>query len=150
MKLAVIVIALHVLVPIDGRAQTWSPAEQEILDFTKSCWSLFAAKDFDTYEASCLHPDYTRWWSGALVPVDLDHDRRILREYFSRNSWVMWDVQPMRILVLDHSAVIRYQLLTYRMSDEGEESFQVIGESAFLARGEDGWRLLALHEHDVQ
>ena len=83
-----------------------------------------------------------------MAPVDLDYDRRLIREYFSRNSWLTWDVQPMRIDVVGGSAVIRYQLQTYRMSDEGDESFQVIGESAFLVRTDDGWRILAMHEHE--
>ncbi len=147
MRTACAVLPLLVLMPGTVSAQTWSAREQEVIDFTVSCWQNWSQEQVQGYLSDCWHQDITFWFSEHGVPFGARWVERAAQHWFSINDWGAWDIQTHKVKVYADAAVIQYQLLVNSELANGDMEHWAEGRTDFLVRQAGAWKVVAVHTH---
>ena len=147
MRMVFAFLAMILLLPVGAAAQTWSAEEQEIIDFTDSCWVTWSQEEVDRYLSDCWHQDITFWFSEHTVPFGSRWVGRAAPFWFSQNEWGAWDIQTHKVKVYGDAAVIQYQLLISSKLADGTIEHWAEGRSDFLVKENGAWTVVAVHTH---
>ncbi len=141
-RLAVTLIAASIAVPLE--AQTWTAAQQEIIQFAEGCWSSWQTKNWSSYAAACPADPSLRYWSmHEGVP---NHGHRSWRP-FSEAIWPRIDpfhheLRPIAVQI--HGDVALYYFFaTYSNADANQVVHTFTQhELAVLQRRNGRWILI--------
>ena len=62
-------VVVGVLLPGPLMGQSWTTAEQEIIELNQRCWDAWAAEDLNAVRNVCNeHRDARGWWTAESVP----------------------------------------------------------------------------------
>ncbi len=139
------------LLPVVLPAQSWSPAQQEVIDQVETCfrswWAATNADDFNVFEKACpCDPDFAVWSSVYGAPIGLDAVKDVFAEGVAAPSAVPPTifVRPTRIKVVDDKAVIFYYLNVYNVDPDGAFlNFNDAMRTTFLHKVKGRWQLFA-------
>jgi hypothetical protein len=149
MRSTLLLATVLLFVPPPVQAQEWSPAEQEIVDFTANCWDMWQQAEREQYFSQCWHEDITFWWSGWLMPVGMSWIRQNAQFFFGRGggSTPILDFQAHSVNVFGDAAVLTYQLLGADVVKDGAPIWWGTGRTDFLVRENGAWKVVAVHQH---
>lgn len=151
MKRTSVVVGMIVAVAILGvgnsTAQEWSPEQQKIWSVVEGYWAAMAARDtiaiMDSYDV-----DYCGWNSSDPLPVKKETAVKWIRYGLAQYEYVIHDIQPVGIIVLDDVAIVHYYY-TARLKKSDGEIVNSSGRFTDILRETDGmWRVIADHGGD--
>ena len=138
------VAALAITLPTTTQAQQWTPEQQEIWDFERSCWSAQALESI----MRCFHDDFLGWGLGSTVPTS-KADRR---PFFARNleteDQVFLSLKPLAITVHGDVATVLY-LATYTNKNKATGKERTVTERWTDVCLRQGGRWLWIADHGV-
>jgi hypothetical protein len=150
-RVLLVLAFLLLSLPLAGAAQSYSAAEQEVLDQLAECWDLWMegtrSGSPEGWIAQCTVPELTYW--GAQDGAPLDND-------FTRRNWDMasatdlgWvDIRPVSIQVMDDFAVLHFYGYWRAPGPAGEQVTEAKRTEVF--RRMDGrWKMIAGHATPV-
>jgi len=93
-------------------AQSWTAAEQEIIDLNQACWDAWASEDLNAVRRTCNeHADARGWWTAETAPQIgwfAKNAERWAAASTPRDTWVYWDIRPLSVRIFDNTALIHF------------------------------------------
>lgn len=123
---AVALLALLVAPP--AFAQLWTAEEQEVIDVNQRCWAAWAAEDMSAVLTTCNeHPEAVFWFANTAAPRKgwfEEHGKTWWTEvYWPRTDVIHFEVQPLKVSVIDDVALI-YNWVLYMEEDTSGERME--------------------------
>ena len=137
--------------PLTASAQTYTAAEQEVLDQLAECWDIWMegvrSGSPDRWYTQCAAPELTYWPAQDGAPIQSDFDRRNWDLASSMDlGWV--DIRPLSLTVVDNIAVLHFYGYWKTPSEDGQRVTEAKRTEVF--RRIDGrWKLMVGHSTPV-
>lgn len=140
-----IMFALSVfMVSFNLNAQEWTKEQKEVWKQVKSMWVNWSASDIDAAFAG-VHDNYLGWNNSNPMPVS---KAKWVEPMKKRNDKVTdrdFDIEPVRILVVDDAAVVHYYYSMWWVYNNGDK--KINGKSSgkwteFFVRQDGKWMLI--------
>jgi ketosteroid isomerase-like protein len=125
-------------------AQTWSPAQREVLQSLENCNRAAQTKNLEA-ELACYHEDFLGWaidmpalrdkaWQRAQAPLE-----------YAANDIVAWSVQPLAVLIHGNVAVVHYYQYVLSRDKAGKDTPARVRWTDVLLKQGNRWVWIADH-----
>lgn len=133
------------------QAQTWSPAQQQVIDQVQTCfdswWKATNSNDLNVFLKACpCDEDFAVWSSVYGAPVGIDAVKNIFSVGVASPSAEPPTVviRPVRVKIAGDVAVIFYYLNVYQVDPESFFlNFNAAKRTTMLRRVGGNWQLVA-------
>ena len=105
------------------QAETWSPAEKEVLKAIDECNRFFKEENLEAVLATCYHDDYVRFRYGAPSTLNKADVRKTTPYDWANTDYLEWWVKPLAIRIVGDVAVIHYYWYALMKDNEGKQSY---------------------------
>ena len=146
-------VAVMTLMATHVFAQEWTKAQLEVWQVVERSWASWKAGDIPG-ELAILHPKYQGWSTEEPVPLSKETTSQL---YYSMKDNLKLDyymLNPVRIVVLENTAVVDYYFSYYISFTWGEQKKQEEGYgkiAEFYVKEGGKWLLLGdmtVHEEE--
>ncbi len=122
---ALTLASLALLVATPAAAQHWTAEEREVIDVNNRCWGAWAEEDMSAVVATCNeHPEAVFWFTNTAAPRTgwfEEHGKTWVTEvYWPRTDVIHFEVQPLKVSVIDDVALIHNWVLYIEEDTNGE------------------------------
>jgi ketosteroid isomerase-like protein len=125
-------------------AGEWSEKQKEVLKTVEAYSELGMKRDIEGF-LKYFHGDYKGWGLDVPVPYGKESVKKWVSFNFPRTELLIYEIQPLEILVIGESAIIHYYFY-YRSKDhEGKEKDHTARWTDFLVKDGGKWLLIADH-----
>jgi ketosteroid isomerase-like protein len=135
---------LNLLIATWIPAQTWSPAEKEVLQAMDQCITAWKDKDLDAWMA-CHHDDYVSFRYGAPNTWNNDDLRKELSLAWANEDLVEWWIKPLAIRIVGDVAIIHYYDYALYRDKDGKERRSRMRWTDTLVKQGGNWLWIADH-----
>jgi ketosteroid isomerase-like protein len=100
-------MALWLSVATAASAQSWSPAEREVLAAIDNCLQAGKAKNLEA-DLACTHDDFLGWSNDMPALRDKALIRAQAAIDYAARDLIAWSIQPLGIRIIGNVAVVHY------------------------------------------
>ena len=125
--------------------QSFSKAEQKVIDAVEDYWSDFAGKDKDKW-LDTFHGSYKGWDVGSEV-INTKEDNVKWNNYtWGKDAILFWNITPIGVVLHDDIAVVHYYYTTISKNKKSGKETTEKGRWTDVILNDGGkWRLVADH-----
>lgn len=123
-KLSLSFLVLLILISMQAGAQTWSKAQQEVIDQVETCfnawWPATSNNDLNIFLKACpCDDDFAVWAAAYGAPVGIDAIADIFASGVSAASdEPVVTIRPTRVKIAEDLAIIFYYIDLYQVDTE--------------------------------
>ena len=145
MKSIVTILISLFLLPNIMIGQSFSKAEQKVIEGVESYWSDFAGKDKNKW-LDDFHDSYKGWSVGSEF-LNTKKDNIKWNNYtWGKDEVLFWDITPMGVVLHDNIAVVHYYYTTISKNKKNGKETTEKGRWTDVIINDGGkWRLVADH-----
>lgn len=125
--------------------QSFSKAEQKVIDAVESYWSDFAGKDKNKWQ-NVFHDSY-KGWEVENEYINTKKDNIKWNEYtWGKNEVLFWNITPIGVVLHDDIAVVHYYYTTISKNKKNGKKTTEKGKWTDVIINDGGkWKLVADH-----
>jgi ketosteroid isomerase-like protein len=133
-------LLLAIALTSSARAQNWTPAEQEVIDFIVNCQAMWAEADYDVWFDACWDENiiYVDPSDAPTSKINRDLTRKV-RPYARAGIMESYsNMTPISVKVYGDTAVIYYHIRAVRIDRDGNVTSPWNGLSSETVIKRDG------------
>lgn len=127
--------------PAQVQAQEWSAEQLEVWDVVNTMWDLEVT--VNPAWKDLLHDSFIGWVDESPAPHDKGTTARFLDAEADQLRYVVHDLKPMGIVVVDNTAVVHYFHVAIIEYPDGDRDTVYGRQTDVLTRTGDGWRYVS-------
>ena len=104
------------------QAETWSPAEKEVLKAIDDCNLAYKAENLEALLATCYHDDYVRFRYGAPSTLNKADVHKMTLIEWANSDEVEWWVKPLAMRIVGDVAIVHYYWYARFRDKDGKEA----------------------------
>ena len=145
MKPIVTILISLFMLPNIMIGQSFSKAEQKVIEGVESYWSDFAGKDKNKW-LDDFHDSYKGWSVGSEF-LNTKKDNVKWNNYtWGKDEVLFWDITPMGVVLHDNIAVVHYYYTTISKNKKNGKETTEKGKWTDVIINDGGkWKLVADH-----
>ena len=108
------------MVAAPAHAQTWTPAQQAVIDRIEECSQLQIDKNMQG-EIGCFHRDFVGWDNTMPAPRDHEYARAAIERRYARGggNLIGFSIQPLSVRIIGNVAIAHYYGYSFLRTPEG-------------------------------
>jgi ketosteroid isomerase-like protein len=125
-------------------AQTWSPAEKELIQGLDDCYAAYKAENLEALLA-CSHEDSVVFRYGMPGTSSKADTRKNLPLFWANEDMVEYWINPLAIRIIGDVAIIHYYFYELVRDKEGKETFRRYRWTDIMVKQDGKWVWIADH-----
>lgn len=126
------------------QAQTWSPAEKEVIQAIEDCVRAYKEEDLEAFMA-CYHDDFVGFQYGQPSTRNKADVRKSIPLGWANSDVVESWTKPLNILIVGDVAIIHYYDHSLERDKEGKEKSYRYRWTDIMAKQSGRWLWIADH-----
>ena len=131
-------------------AQSFSKAEQKVIDAVKSYWSDSVGKDKNAW-IDAFHDSYKGWDVDNKVVSTKENNIKWINYNWGKSTSLFWDITPIGVVLHDDIAVVHYYYTTIDKDKVSGKETTTKGKWTDVILNDGGeWKLVADHGGKIE
>ena len=150
MKPIVTILISLFMLPNIMIGQSFSKAEQEVIEGVESYWADFNGKDKNKYQ-NVFHDSYKGWDVGSEY-INTKKDNIKWNDYtWGKDEVLFWNITPIGVVLHDDIAVVHYYYTTISKNKKNGKKTTEKGKWTDVIINDGGkWKLVADHGGKIE
>ena len=145
MKPIVTILISLFMLPNIMIGQSFSKAEQKVIEGVESYWSDFAGKDKNKW-LDDFHDSYKGWSVGSEFLNTKEDNIKWNNYTWGKDEVLFWDITPIGVVLHDNIAVVHYYYTTIsKNKNNGKETTEKGKWTDVIINDGGKWKLVADH-----